>query len=201
MKTRVGKIARLPAIIREQLNRKLQDGLPGKVVLAWLNDLPDVKKTLAELFGGHPVTEQNLSDWRHGGYADWTHTRDGRKQWWELMESAGKLTQARNPTGDLDVTRYLGTFLIVELAEALDELHDMKDSDKRRKLLRIISIALSRLRTDDSREKRLRLTQCKQAARNSQIHGSPTHSNPQKKFLSSLAPETTVVPPANRALC
>src|SRR5438094_278684 len=41
--TRTGKIARLPHTIREQLNRRLQDGELGKPILQWLNSLPEVK--------------------------------------------------------------------------------------------------------------------------------------------------------------
>ena len=182
MKTRVGKIARLPKIIRDQVNQKIENSIPAKDVLVWLNALPEVQKVLAEQFGGHPITKQNISEWRHGGYNDWARSRDGRQHWWELMETAGKLTQARGSENGADTSRYLGTFLIVELAEALDELHDMKDPAERRRLLRTISSSLSHLRTDDSREKRLNLKQIQQAGRNSQVLSSPTQSNTQKKF-------------------
>jgi hypothetical protein len=41
--SRVGKIARLPEEIREQLNRRLADGEAGSVVLPWLEGLPGVQ--------------------------------------------------------------------------------------------------------------------------------------------------------------
>ena len=37
---RTGKIARLPDDIREQLNRRLNDGEKGKKLVMWLNSLP-----------------------------------------------------------------------------------------------------------------------------------------------------------------
>ena len=41
----IGKIARLPREVREQLNRRLQNDEPPKDLLEWLNPLPDMKPT------------------------------------------------------------------------------------------------------------------------------------------------------------
>ncbi len=65
--TRIGKIARLPHELREELNRRLQDGEPGAELVGWLNELPEVQTVLAEHFAGRPITEQNLSEWKTGG--------------------------------------------------------------------------------------------------------------------------------------
>ena len=62
--TRVGKIARLPRLIREQLNRRLEDGEPGVEALAWLNALPEVLTVLEKDFAGRPISVQNLSEWK-----------------------------------------------------------------------------------------------------------------------------------------
>jgi hypothetical protein len=68
--TRIGKIARLPHTIREQLNLKLLDGVPAKSILPWLNSLPDAKAILAADFENRPINKQNLSEWKHGGPSD-----------------------------------------------------------------------------------------------------------------------------------
>ena len=69
-----GKIARLPHKIREQINRRLQDGEPGRLLLAWLNALPQTLRLLTDQFGGRPVNQANLSAWRNGGFRLWlTH--------------------------------------------------------------------------------------------------------------------------------
>jgi hypothetical protein len=68
---RIGKIARLPHNLREQLNLKLHDGLPAKSILPWLNSLPEVKTILAVGFENRPISKQNLSEWKHGGFRDW----------------------------------------------------------------------------------------------------------------------------------
>jgi hypothetical protein len=71
MTTRVGKIARLPRAIREELNQRLEEGEGGTALLDWLNGLPEVRRVMTAEFGGKPVSAQNLSQWRQGGYEDW----------------------------------------------------------------------------------------------------------------------------------
>lgn len=68
---RTGKIARLPHPIREQLNRLLLDGRWEKDILPWLNGLPDVRAIVDGIYGGEPISKQNLSNWRRGGFRDW----------------------------------------------------------------------------------------------------------------------------------
>ena len=74
--SRNGKIARLPKPIREELNRRLDQGAPGGPLLQWLNSLPEVQAVLAADFGGRPINKQSLSQWRHGGYAEWLRLRE-----------------------------------------------------------------------------------------------------------------------------
>ena len=76
MRTRNGKIARLPYEIREQLNQRLERSQPSPKVLEWLNALPEVQEVLKEDFDGEPVSRQNLSQWRQGGFEEWQARRD-----------------------------------------------------------------------------------------------------------------------------
>jgi hypothetical protein len=73
-----GKISRLPREIREQLNQRLDDGEPGNRLVAWLNGLPAVQALLAAEFGGAAINEQNLSNWKQGGYRDWIMLQEAR---------------------------------------------------------------------------------------------------------------------------
>ena len=59
-----GKIARLPDVVRSELNRRLSMGEGGKALLDWLNSQP-------ELNGKPKISEGNLSNWRLGGFALW----------------------------------------------------------------------------------------------------------------------------------
>jgi hypothetical protein len=57
---RIGKVARLPENIRNQLNEFLDDGLEYQRILDWLAQ------------NGFPgFTHNNISRWKDGGYQDW----------------------------------------------------------------------------------------------------------------------------------
>ena len=66
-----GKISRLPREIREQLNQRMVGGEPGKRLVIWLNELPAVRALLAAEFDGAAINEQNLTNWKQGGFRDW----------------------------------------------------------------------------------------------------------------------------------
>ncbi|MGB8356850.1 MAG: hypothetical protein WCD79_23335, partial [Chthoniobacteraceae bacterium] len=70
------KIARLSRDFRIKLNRRLDNGMPTREILAWLNRDKTVRKILAEQFDSEPISRQNLSSWRTGGYQEWTNRRD-----------------------------------------------------------------------------------------------------------------------------
>jgi hypothetical protein len=155
-KTQVGKIGRLPKEIREQLNHRLENGEIGKELIRWLNSLPEVQKILADLFGGRAIREQNLSEWRKRGYVNWLHSRDAFLELQQRMEAIRTLggTGGKN---DVDVNHYLGKILVIELADAIERLQQIKDPAKRWQLLRKLSLEFSRLRMDKCREQRLDL--------------------------------------------
>jgi hypothetical protein len=77
-KTHRGKIGRLPAGIREELNRRMDDGEKGAALMAWLNSLPEVRAVMAEKFDGEPIIKQNLSQWRKRGFQEWVRWREAK---------------------------------------------------------------------------------------------------------------------------
>src|SRR6266853_3095706 len=102
---RFGKIARLPLDIREQLNRRLQDGEIGRDLVVWLNSVPEVQAVLKAEFGDRPVNEPNLSDWRTGGYEDWRVHQDTMQQVNLLVANAKELGGAsQTPLSELLAT-------------------------------------------------------------------------------------------------
>ena len=88
--TRTGKIARLPWAIRDQLNQRLADGQPASQILPWLHSLPEVRQILKDQFKGCPITPQNLSHWKSGGYVDWVHHQDARQLAANMVEEIGR---------------------------------------------------------------------------------------------------------------
>ena len=90
--TRNGKIARLPQAIQEQLNRRPDDHEQGKKLVAWLDSLPEVKAVLAADVNHPPIREENLSEWKQGGYRDWQQRQERRELFRQMQAESGDLT-------------------------------------------------------------------------------------------------------------
>ena len=153
MRTRTGKIARLPEPIREQLNQLLLNGALARDTVPWLNQLPEVKQVLSEHFAGRPISEHNVSEWRHGGYQDWL--RD--------METRARVTQLTEKYGHLESEGRLGqrieTLMIAELADDMDQLYRIKNPDLRTSRLHRLCRQIARLQNLHCRGLELRLKQ------------------------------------------
>ena len=154
--SRTGKIARLPKEIREQLNRRLEDGETGGELSTWLNGLPECQEVLAEKFGGRPINEGNISEWRLGGYEDWLRGEAARERLQGLLEQAETLDEV---TDDVEIGDRLGTLVAAELADAIAKLEEITDANERWRRLREISRELSRLRREDHHGRRLCIAQ------------------------------------------
>jgi hypothetical protein len=74
--SRNGKIARLPRQVRTEINQRLDDGQEAESILAWLNELPFTQEMLEEHFEGVPISAQNLSERRQGGFREWEFRRE-----------------------------------------------------------------------------------------------------------------------------
>ena len=155
--TRNGKIARLSRTTRDELCRRLQDGEPGVRLVAWLNSLPDTQRVLATDFGGRPISEQNLCEWKAGGYRDWLARQETLSQARELAADAKELTAAT----DGKLTDHLATVLAARYAAALAGWDGEVTEEFRRKLrtLRSLCQDIVELRRGDHSGARLNLEQ------------------------------------------
>ena len=114
--TRNGKIARLSRSVREELNRRLRDGEQGKQLVTWLNLQTEIQSMLAQEFGGHPISQQNLSEWKQGGYCEWLAHQDALERARNLAADAGELTVAAGALAD-----HLAIVLTTRYAAALSQ--------------------------------------------------------------------------------
>src|SRR5262245_47272503 len=155
---RIGKIAQLPWAVRQELNHRLQQGQPGKQLVTWLNSLAEVKEVLAEEFDGRAISEQNLSDWKQGGYPDWLRHEESRQRLERLEEQGDSLNGS---WGELaETSDRLSTLLAAELAAAIEALMaEPLAPVERWKRLREILRDLSQLRREDHRAAWLRIGQ------------------------------------------
>lgn len=140
--TRLGKIARLPCEIREQLNRRLADGEIGKRLVDWLNSLPEVRAVLAAEFGGRPINEQNLSDWKQGGFEDWQRHQEERDWVRKLVEEGDDL---KVESGAIPLTERLAAPVLVRLGRLLDNLSATSDASDQRKVVLGVAQQLTHL--------------------------------------------------------
>jgi hypothetical protein len=152
---RNGKIARLPRVVREALNRRLEDGEPGPALLDWLNALLEAKAVLAREFAGRPVSAQNLSEWRHGGFAEWPRHQDARGWVRSLSEQAGELAEEAD---GVPLADQLAGPVAVALGRRLGDLMAAESlgPEERRELLGLAR-ELAQLRRGDHTAARLQL--------------------------------------------
>lgn len=160
-----GKIARLPAKLREEVCRRLHDGQSGPKILPWLNALPEVQAILASEFAGQPVSAQNLSVWRATGYVDWQRRAERIERTRELARYAAEVSRA-NGGSIADGAASIASGKLLELLEAVDEASGAKlDADA----LVNISRALAALRGSEQTDAKLALEKKKVSQKDREI--------------------------------
>jgi len=150
--TRNGKIARLPLAVRQELNRRLDEGEQGKKLVVWLNGLSEVQTIVAAEFGGKPIREQNLSEWKQGGYRDWVTQR-------EALEIAGRLGEDAtewNAEGRAPLTGTLALWVVARYAVATRRVAEIGGREGWR-LLREMCGDIVELRKGDHSAERLQI--------------------------------------------
>jgi hypothetical protein len=138
--TRTGKIARLPRQIRHDLNQRLQDNALGKDLVDWLNTLPETQQLLSAEFEGRPINEQNLSDWRQGGFRDWLRQQEARERLDRFVEFSDGL---EDPDDEQNISERLARILAAELAAETQQL--LEDATDPKERFRFLCEALRQL--------------------------------------------------------
>jgi hypothetical protein len=175
--TRNGKLARLPAALRELLNQRLQDGEPGNHLVDWLNALPEVQAVLAAKFGGTPITGPNLSRWKRGGYRDWLADKEARSVAGQMVAEAN----AAAGEGAAPLTETLAQWVAARYAVATRRLAAADDEEAWR-LLREMCGDVVQLRRRDYAAQRLELDRQRQE-RPLQSSSQPTAIGPGLEAL------------------
>ena len=156
MSTHIGKIGRLSKERREELGERMEDGQTGKELAEWLNSLPEVQALLKAKFGGRPVNEQNVSNWRLSGHKDWLRLREARARVLRLVEDEEELSAV---AGGHRLGDCLAAILAVELDGLGRALLGDEEADLEKRWERFCEVhrQVSRLRRDDDRVKRTSL--------------------------------------------
>ena len=89
-RARNGKIARLPFVLREEINRRMRDNTPRRDIIAWLHqDHADALKAA----GIATVPPRSLSSWRIGGHKDWLRQQERLEEMKARREFAFEIAQ------------------------------------------------------------------------------------------------------------
>jgi hypothetical protein len=131
MITRTGKISQLPKPIRDELNHRLQNGQQGPELLAWLNELPEVKELITTKFDHHPINRQNLTEWRHGGYQDWLQHQQRE---WRIQRVTEEGSDLEKRELKQDAFEHSARFALAELMADFDGLHQLEGHDRFQRL-------------------------------------------------------------------
>src|SRR3954470_12934811 len=109
---RRGKVARLPKLLRDQINRMLRDGHSYHHILEKLKTIPDAATI--------PISKQNLSRWKFGGYLDWLAQQEWREDLHDRQADALPLLE--DPTGSWfqEVSLQIAAMRIFELLQRLE---------------------------------------------------------------------------------
>jgi hypothetical protein len=157
--SRIGKIARLPRHIREELNRRIDDGAQGTQLVAWLNEQPDAQRVLQDSFEGRPITEGNLTEWKQGGYLDWQQHRETR-EWAHFVTEESD--QAASQSGIVPLSDRLSAMVTRTLGMRIRQLasdpgtSSESGSTTHEELMELLD-QFTRLRRDDHEAARLRM--------------------------------------------
>src|ERR1700733_6104396 len=156
-----GKVARLPAAIRHELNLRLVNGEEGRQLVAWLNGLPEVQAMLAAHFQGQPIEEMNLSRWKHGGFMAWCEQQMALASVATVFEHSNDLQQAAKN----GLTDRMNMVLTARLAREIQSLDSMSEGDDKTKACRELIGTLALLKRGEAQDERLRLEREKLAFR------------------------------------
>ena len=157
---RLGKIARLPAAIRQKLNERLEDNEPAPQLLEWLHALPEVRKVLKHLFEGRPISEQNLSAWKQGGFRDWQRHQQVRARAHEFLEEGRELAEeVAAPGAGGSLLDRVGDRMALTLLELFREAEAGEPGPERTRTLLAIAREVARLRRGDHERQQAEMTE------------------------------------------
>ena len=106
---RKGKIARLPKELRDQVCQRMEDGATYGSIIIWLEEQ------------GYPgVNEQNLTNWRQGGWMEWRAVQDRIAGMKSKQEFALDIVKANEGGTMHEATLYMAASQLYEVLGDFD---------------------------------------------------------------------------------
>jgi hypothetical protein len=157
-----------------------------KDILHWLNGDPAVTKVMEEHFEGHPISEQNVSEWRQGGYEEWLIYHSYLGNVGDLSENAQRVALTGINAEHL---------LLILTAAFADLLHNQSTTDEiafNRRLIvlqHLTKTALS-MRRSEQKDARLQLDRDRLEFLRQKTHDKSPSSSPASSETSK-SPRST----------
>jgi hypothetical protein len=151
--SQLGKIACFSASIREELNHRLFNGENGKHLIAWLNNLPDVRASISSEFAGKPVSKNNLSYWRKTGYELWKEARERREMTAWLLRESPEMPEAEQQA----LSKRINAIFIGDILMQLRRMDAMREGPRKSRLQRDLLNRFVALQDSRHNGERLRL--------------------------------------------
>jgi uncharacterized protein DUF3486 len=165
-RTRTGKIAKLPQAIREELNARMADGEATEAILAWLNGEPEVRAHLEASHEGSPITADNLSRWRQGGFAGWVENK-------KMQESLEAMTMACadvDQTDQDELAHRIGAVLMRRMVAQMQAFDAMPEGTEKNKFWEQIVWSYIALQRTDLNHAEFRLERKKAMMSTTMLH-------------------------------
>ena len=118
--------------------------------MAWLNALPEVQAVVAAEFDGKPIRQQNLPEWKQGGYREWLAQQEA----FVVAERLAGDALGWNAEGNPPLTDMLARWLAARYAMATRRVAEV-DGPKGWRLLREMVGDIVEVRRGDHRAQRL----------------------------------------------
>jgi len=192
---RVGKIARLPLVIRQRLNSMLDDGIPYDQILG---DIPELSPA--------GVTTRNISTWKQGGYQDWLRQQEIKLDAQLTAEAALELAQDIESPEKISAATEI--ILAVQVYRALGQLHKNNEPLNEENITRLLKLGRihASLNSQQINRERLKLQteiaqrklgreSCRKLAKPSDAFTAPPTTHAQS--CSLFASPTKAEPPAD----
>ena len=104
---RIGKVARLPHAVREEVNQQLEGGKTYNEIIDWLTT------------NGHPgFNEMNISRWKDGGFQDWVSLQ-------QQMDALQANLETAKALAEMDTALYVNAAMVLGQMHFFQAMHQL----------------------------------------------------------------------------
>jgi hypothetical protein len=156
-------------------------------LVVWLNALPKVQAVLKDKFQGNPISENNLSQWKNGGFPAW----EAGEKMADNVSSIMDGTKALPAVAKGGLTERMALMLTANMATSILRLESLPEGVEKSKVLRELRIGLLALKRCELLAERLEIEQIrhpKPAKRKKERKLTPEENRERIRRILGLGP-------------